>query len=324
MSQSNNHRQLLVQVSLTESELPWCRDRLLASLRQFSSGLTGRVMILLVYQSRTAGEVEVKNFFSSITPVEIISTPVFSASIARNRGIDYALEKQFDYIYFHDAKVFCTDSFVAMIGRAISGHLDLCRGRVGWREQPLARPARLLETGVRQRISPILHTYLWSYLFRVELLTDIRFNEKIGPGEKTELKAGEDTLLLGQLGQQNPGLRVCYFPQAEVIHPPRPGNLSKHLAYARAQGVLFRFFLGRKFSPFWYFPLYLFLFFGAFAGRALLFRKNSWKSLFLLMSGLLDRDNQRALMAEKAIHPASVKLAANNPGSRTHEIASAG
>ncbi len=294
---------LLVQVSLTEAELSHCRSVLPASLQNFHEHLGSAVHILIVYQSEKGGLPS--ELIRALPGAEVETTSCFSVSAARNRGLVRARQDGFQYIYFHDARVFCHLSFLAMVKRAMEEDLALCLGRVRWSEQTLSNEQRrrvsrlcLPTSGhIRwRRPSPIRHTYLWAYLFRLELLTDLQFNPRVGPGREAVLPAGEDTLFLTQLLAVRPELRVSYFPRAQVCHPPRPADWSKHLAYARAQGTLLRFLVGQGFRPRWYFRLWLVLFIGAWIGRLLRLRKNSLACTREFIVGLRDPENLRSVL----------------------------
>lgn len=291
-------RTVLAQVSLTEDNYKLVLSQLKLSLENLRAELGSYFKAVLIYQ--TVNPEIPEELVYTENYIEIIRSNVFSVSQARNTGIEYALSNGFDYILFHDAKVFYCREFGAMIREALEKDWPLCLGNVSWRGPTLHKGepqtgARLFKGNIHLiPPSPVKDTYVWAYLFKISLIGGLRFNQHIGPGGKTVLNSGEDTLFLFYFFQQNPDLKIRRFPEARVFHPPRAADLSEHLKYAKAQGVLFRFFLSRKFHRGnWYFPLYLILFILVIFGRILSCRRNSLKTGRAFLNGLLDRNRLR-------------------------------
>ncbi len=285
-------RDLLVQVSLVESEFAVCKSRLLTSLNGFLGRFAGRISILVVYQTDRGIVPAELAALTAAAAVELQTTSRFSVSCARNRGIEKALREGFRYLLFHDAQVFYTPSFWAMIERTLADDLPICLGRLEWRE-PTAADAAVGEAeggrvGRFRKVppDPVGRAYVWAYLFRVSRLGEVRFSESIGPGRDSLLNAGEDILFLYQLfRRQARPVSIAYFPAAMVLHPPRPADFSKHFEYAWAQGALFRLLWLRHFRFPGFFALYLLLFLLAAFGRVLLLRKNSLGTLRQFLRG---------------------------------------
>lgn len=113
------------------------------------------------------------------------------------------------------------------------------------------------------------------------------FNEKFGPGEFSSFTSGEDFLFLLDYFTLHPHKK--YFPRfvgESILHPPRPTDFSKHLAYAFGQGKTHQiyFIKNKNIYAVWR----CFIFFGNAIFRVLLFKRKSLKILLLRIKGFLD------------------------------------
>lgn len=155
-------------------------------------------------------------------------------SAARNEGISYALAEGFEHIYFHDASLICPAEMAVWLAHCERFPDANWRARAVFGDQPWAPPlARLL------RSSLPLFPWLWTYLFRVDALADIRFREDIGPGSGSPRLSGEDVLFLQAYFSQPLAGGLRDMP-VDIWHPARPADRSKHLTYAYGQGAMFR------------------------------------------------------------------------------------
>jgi glycosyltransferase involved in cell wall biosynthesis len=252
---------LLVQVSVTENDFSTYKASLLISLQNILKLVQFKVKILMVYQSKNSEEA-IDEFFLS-PEVILHRTTLFGVSAARNTGLKYARSEGYDYIIFHDASLSYSEKFVDLINLTISQNMEITKGKMQWvAEADTNRPATLHLS--KKKTNPIFDPYIGTYVFRVSALTNMAFNEKMGPGESTLMIAGEDLLFLYQLFEGRIPFIVDYSEQAIVEHPTRPSDNSKQLAYAESQGVLLRWLLMEN-----RFNLTICIYFFAFFGNSI-------------------------------------------------------
>ncbi|WP_312841796.1 glycosyltransferase family 2 protein [Stutzerimonas chloritidismutans] len=281
-------KKLLVQVSVTESDFELYGKVLFCSLNNLVRKVKFAVSVILVYQSSGSGP---SNLPGSLYGLKIVVTPIFGVSAARNAGLDHARQHGYDYILFHDASVFVTDSFVELVNITIAKNLCVSKGVVRWTSDLLSNPVTdfIIADGYA---NPIYDTYVGSYVFNVDFLSGMSFSNNLGPGSETVLKAGEDVVFLNKLFSYAGRVKLPVCKTAFINHLPRPADGSKRLMYAEAQGVLLRWMLNPKRVSLWG-GIYFFAFFGNALFSCVLRRKNSFEILTLRLKGFCDFDNKR-------------------------------
>ena len=288
-----NVAKLLIQVSTTESDFCIYKDSLIRSLKNVLELAEPDVTIYLVYQSRRC--LRPDDLFFTDPRIKLHVTQHFGVSAARNSGLDYARSYEFDYIVFHDASIFFTSAFVRMINSAVAQGLEIAKGSLHWGSNTDTDPRANIVLANR-KTNLIFDTCVCVYIFGIEALDDLTFNEYLGPGQHTGIKAGEDIIFLYQLFRGKVPFPVAYSDVAKVYHPIRPIDNSKHLAYAESQGVLVRWMLTNQFfNP--YVLLYFFAFFGNALVRVLMGRRHSGKILVRRLVGFVDAAGKRKLIS---------------------------
>lgn len=230
--------------------------------------------------------------------VKIIPVSFFSVSMARNLGLSMVPLEANHFVYFLDCDAAPSDGFLEMVKWVIESDTPFARGRVRWGEEESGSPPSGSQgASPRRHVFPIwrvTENFLWTHIFRGDMLSGIRFNERIGPGT-TNLKTGEDTLYYCEIVKRNRITKFMDFPDCHVYHPERPADLSKELLYARAQGAMYRhliFDLGLPRGA-WIGIAFLFaLFLGNALFRAVTFRRNGFEILKERLRGILDGDLQ--------------------------------
>ena len=294
-------KRILVQVSVTEDEFQSCREWLKASLDNIVRCSQNSVDFLIVFQ--TASGVVSKDEFLCRENTRVCPTAKYSVSNARNKGILAAIEGGYHYIVFHDSHIFVTRSFVEAMDGAIEQNREILLGRARWDEDFVKynRPFDALPRFKKRKVNILRDHFVWLYLFRVDLIGDLRFNARMGPGRNNPIAAAEDALFLHTLfSTKAPILHYC--PDALVVHPPRPPDFSKHLSYAKAQGMLYRYLLATKPCP-CYVYLYLILHVMNTVYRIITLKPNALKIAAERMAGFIDHDNKRSLLQSNNGNP---------------------
>lgn len=241
---------VLVQVSVTGNDILKYKHSLIESFSNLRMCDTATVYFLVVYQSESGGDDQVSELMEE--DVETIHSSVFSASRARNMGIDYAVENDFDFILFHDASLVFSPHFLTLARASMSlGKNVIARGKVTWKEEGLFRTDndKGQKLYFRRFFRVMPYPYIWLYVFPVKDLESTRFNEEIGPGKNVFPNCGEDVMFLLDYFSAQPKKGLLIDHDALVFHPPRNSDKSKQLEYARGQGRLYRMLLRRKSLP---------------------------------------------------------------------------
>jgi hypothetical protein len=227
--------------------------------------------------------------------VRVLEPPCLS--VARNTGIDIAIEKSCTHIYFHDISVTLTSAFVDCVVRAIT--LD----DLPFQAQPSFSvetecDVALYSTNIAPaqafRVKPVFpafNTYIWTYLFPVKVILGHRFNESIGPGATSDFLAGEDLLFLNSVLRDLDFMVYTSSLCPVVRHPPRTKDDPKHLIYARGQGYVYSYCAMR--SQHVLGITYILLFFGNAILHVILLRKNSLPILHRRLFGSLQAVKER-------------------------------
>ncbi|GEM_PF-1267385 len=273
-------RVLVVQVSVTENDLLRYMHTLEHSLSNLLRFTAVNVKILLVLQSSSSTPV-VPGFILKNDKVCVKRTSRFSVSVARNLGISYARSIGASHIIFHDSSICVSAEFAKFTEICIIKNFAVGSGVIQWGESALKK-VRDVDTIriTRTRPSALKNPYVYTYIFRIDILGSINFCEWLGPGAATLFNAGEDVVFLTKLfAPLGKGKLIMHCSDALVFHPPRPADGSKHLAYAHAQGALVRWLVRPENLSLQVF-LYFFLFFGNALIRAVL--RKTWREILLL------------------------------------------
>lgn len=249
---------VLVQVSVTEDDVLSYKHSLLESFVNLRKCEAASVYFLVVYQTESGNECRVHEL--SEDDVEIIHSPVFSVSRARNIGIEYARKNNFDYILFHDASLVFSPSFLRLARASMSLEDNvIVRGKMTENKENLSRGNRGRKVSSYRVFRVMPYPYTWLYLFPLREIETIRFNTEMGPGKNLFPNCGEDAMFLLDYFSVQAKKKVVVDHDALVFHPPRNADKSKQLGYARGQGRLYRILLRRKSLP--YHIYFCFIFF---------------------------------------------------------------
>ena len=118
------------------------------------------------------------------------------------------------------------------------------------------------------------------------MLEKVSFNEKIGPGSDGLIAAGEDSDFLHQIILHHPGTEILKIA-GYITHPARL-NHDRQLSYARGQGALYRYLIGKTCSREIY--LYFFLFWANALVGVMILRPNAVQVLCQRLKGFLSLD----------------------------------
>jgi len=204
-----------------------------------------------------------------------IFSNIKSTSHARNLGIDYISREKdrIDHVIFLDSDSFIDKRTWQYVFNIFHGqNRSIHEINVFWRDEnseSLIQNKKKNIIAKKKWQSRMFRTYLWCLIIPTEFVIThkIKFNEKIGPGEKTRFKSGEDTLFLLNLFQKSDIHNVEVHSDLFVHHPARPIDNSKKLTYALGQGNLFRSLFAQNKN--WLFLIYLIFWFTLFVGNTL-------------------------------------------------------
>ena len=224
--------------------------------------------------------------------VVVLTTTRFSASAARNLGLDRLQATEPRFVCFLDSDAIPSVGLLRSVRSYFDGSDRILIGRAHWHEGNGDGHFSDVTPGRSASIGRVLFsTYLWSTFLPTSYVfgPGIRFDESIGPGEDTRLKSGEDILLLSQVVVTHEIDKALIF-DACTLHPQRPSDFSKHLTYAEGQGALFVRLLRSRLPR--SLKARVIASFGLFLGNALVrvitFRKRSLPILRLRVRGALE------------------------------------
>lgn len=266
----------LIAICLTEHDFNKFSSTIFQSIKNFEVGFNNDLDVFFRIQTKKNIEDfdlnQLKSFSYSLTNY-------FSVSDARNYCIDYALSLNYKNIYFFDASIYMPPESAAFLYKCQFSST----GYIPRLEYSFSEPhgTNLKKNYTVKKIYPISNPFVWTFLFPVSLLST-RFDENLGPGEKTILKSGEDVLFLYDVLC---GRRVLQSRNDYVFHPPRGGDNTKRLIYAEGQGCLYKRLIFHKPHPFLFFYFFLFIINTFFL--AITLRKNGPKILYYRLKGLL-------------------------------------
>lgn len=226
----------LVVFTLLEQELTLELGNLEESVKNITTYFQSSFSLLFIIQG---DRVSLPRFIEKITNKEVIFIKESCLSKARNTGLEFLVNKDFSHILFHDSRITLGTSFCTFISQPTHESNHVKSGKVIWKS-----PHTTTMTGKIKKVKPNIfkNTYIGSYHLPIALIKELKFNEKVGPGKTTTLKAGEDVLFLEAFLRQNNTTFVIEAKNALIFHPPRD-NEKKRIEYAQGQGALFRYFI---------------------------------------------------------------------------------
>lgn len=216
------------------TELPLLRDclrNLGVALAPLRPDVTPRIVVILQGEG-TLDDLE------DVEGVELIKVAACGVSQARNRGLAH-LEAGCDRLMFVDVSVRPSHSFFAAALTALE-RVALVSAPVGFAAASggAASPANLSAYGQISAGRLIYRGFIWSTLFRTDLVAGLRFDEHIGPGTNAEIQAGEDGRFLYSVLRRAGLHQAGWLPDAPVHRLPRPDLPAKIARYAYGQGVM--------------------------------------------------------------------------------------
>lgn len=278
---------LLVAISCTFNDCRANFARLKESIRNFGLCFDSEVYFYIVYQSKNIdGEVEsvLRDLLGGVQG-SIKNVEYLSVSGARNQAISFSRSHDFTHLIFHDSSLIYSYDYLVWLKHNLSA--DLLSTEFSFIDG-FDFPSKLdgvLEKGVV--FNDFVDLYVWSYCFNLKNKLPF-FDERFGPGESSLFAAGEDFLFLREYFKRYPQhRRFLRYQGIGIIHPSRPLDYSKHLAYAEGQGKIHQIYLSEEKNLTAVFRCILF--FGNSIFRVFMLRNNSLKIFALRVKGFLDR-----------------------------------
>ena len=280
----NKMKTLIVYTILPEEILKY-KESISVSIANIQANLKHDIFHLFVIQG------DAKNIPKewSLKNSKIMFIENKGVSFSRNVGIIYALAEKFDYVLFHDSSLMMSAGFCSFLSLSIKNESNILSGEINW-----SKPSDFSNSNVFDSVTSIKpeimkRPYLGTYLIPLSLIGSLRFNEKIGPGEKTILKCGEDVQFLAKLFIQNNIQNLMHSSSAYVFHPARSGDNSKELLYARGQAALYRYLLAEKIFHFGVLKYFLYFCLNGVL-KVFLFQKKSLSILKKRVAGFISSD----------------------------------
>ncbi|HIF9331026.1 TPA: hypothetical protein ACX6RL_003339 [Photobacterium damselae] len=270
-------KSLFVGVCATSDDFFKYKNSLVKSFSSLNNAFNGDCFFYLVIQGEKSEEV---NFTSEEIDYYVEYESFLGVSNARNLCIKKAVDIDAKYILFHDASICWTND--------AADYIYIYKNKTPKVNISFSNDIKefynFILNGRKRKVNPIYDAYIWSYLFKLEDVSNLKFDLNFGPGQSTYYKSGEDVLFLFDVFNRRKSYDVYESNKKVIIyHPPRDTNLSKHLIYAKGQGKIFQILLSRYFSLF--ILKDIILFFGNAIFRCLLLKKNSFKILLQRVSG---------------------------------------
>lgn len=276
---------LLVCLSCTEKDFHVNSNRLSISLSNFHSVFGGEVFFLIIFQAKSVEIFDPKETFLNNLPDESYlfrRVDYLSVSRSRNEAVDYAIEKKYNRLIFHDSSLIYTLRFIRWLSKQPPEQLV----STSWVFSNKIVSSNVLSSARTVCFDPFKDIFVWTYVFPLRG-TFPKFDERFGPGENSIFTSGEDFLFLRQFFKMFPNEKsFVRFSGEGVMHPPRPDDYSKHLTYAYGQGKIHQVFLleERSVNAIWR----CCLFFGNALFRMILLKKNSFNIAKLRFKGFFD------------------------------------
>ncbi|EKO3996543.1 TPA: hypothetical protein ACOJPC_002306 [Vibrio fluvialis] len=200
-------------------------------------------------------------------------TEVLGVSAARNVCLDAIRPLDDDVCMFLDARIILTDSFFKAITSfknseqlAMKGEIVFCQtsvvseiisSRGDTLNSLIVNNESNSTTLPMKKLNLIKECTLSKWVFKKNILDDLRFNENFGPGRDTSVKSAEDVVFLFDFLSKYDFNIVFLSSKYQVFRENRPIDLSKHLLYAEGHGAILRFLLFKSFrNYFFYFVLF--------------------------------------------------------------------
>jgi len=276
---------MLVALTCTRDDFFRFERTIFQSLENFRACFGSAVFFLIVFQDKSLEDFDFSVTFLERFPEDSYlfkKVNYLSVSRARNDAIQYASNNGFDSIIFHDVSLVYGAAYLDWVKS--KSHCMLLSGGYIFSDSLDSLDSSGSEGEVY--FKDFDDIYLWSYVF--PLSADFPFfDERFGPGESSIFTSGEDFIFLRRFFQLNPDMRYFVrFLGTGILHPSRPKNYSKHLAYAEGQGKIHQIYLLEEKSL--YAVWRCVLFFGNALLRVLLLRKSSLRIIFLRIKGFFD------------------------------------
>lgn len=270
---------LFVGLCATFSDFHKYKNQLTESFFNLDHAFNGNCFFYLVIQGDQFDLID--SDFGNIN-IEVKYESFLGISNARNLCIEKATDLKLQFVLFHDASIYWTKIAAEFIfkNRDLTPKVNIYFSD----NIKEVYNSDYNMNGEGRKVNPIYDAYIWSYLFKLEDVSKLKFNLNFGPGQRTHYKSGEDVLFLFDVFDRRKSYNIYESDKKITIyHPPREKNLSKHLLYAKGQGKIFQILLTRYLS---FFILKdIILFFGNAIFRCLLLKKNSFKILLQRVSG---------------------------------------
>ncbi|KLN95756.1 hypothetical protein [Moellerella wisconsensis] len=268
---------LYLGVIATDNDFLKNYNGITTSINNIRNEFKNRVHVVILFQTKNNNflhKVNMRNFD------DIIISDFFGTSASRNKLINDALSKQkshdISHLLFHDSSIRWNKSASKFIALNLDrGFIPFAYSNISENEYFLSEDCSIESYTSKPKI--LTETYVGSYVFKIEDISNIRFNTNFGPGENTPFKSGEDVLFLMSYIKGNNIKKLNKSKYIFLHHPLRPKNFIKHLTYAKGQGKIYRILLSDNGG------LYVWLmFFGFICNsilRCFLFKKNSFNIL---------------------------------------------
>ena len=209
------------------------------------------IHVILMLQSSTsdfsANDCELTDFSNKLkedlTSISVVHLQKCSVSLARNIGIDLSIENGCSHVYFHDISIVVSKEFAGNFPRMNNVIDYACSGSPKFSSFTLplmpsnSSNINNYEPNFLKSISyPAFNPYVWTYIFPINMISDIRFCENIGPGSDTKIKSGEDYIFLSDVLRKSRFYSLRSKNKSFVYHPLRKKFGEKSLIYAKGQG----------------------------------------------------------------------------------------
>lgn len=199
--------------------------------------------------------------------VILLRMPALGVSAARNKALSL-IEDVVDAIMFVDVNVRPGRHFLTA-ALAILLHESVVSGPVAFMASQQSEGSDRVERIAFRQL--VFRGFVWSTLFRAEMVRGLRFNETIGPGTLSHHQAGEDSRFLFEAWKRSGLHWASWLPTKPVARLPRSDLPEKIQRYAWGQGWLVGNYMLHSYTSWLDRPYFCF--------RALLFLANSVRML---------------------------------------------
>jgi len=276
---------MLVAITCTKKDFLLYQRSLFKSLNNFMVSFGDSVFFIIVFQDKDRNSFNYFGTFLKSFPEKSYffkEVGYLSVSRARNDAIKYAKLNGFNRFIFHDVSLVYTLDYLNWVKRQSSS--NLLSGSYEFTDD-LDSPGTNESSSIVE-FNSFRDNFVCSYVFPLNAKLP-SFDERFGPGESSVFTSGEDFLFLRRFFQLNSDMHsFLRFRGIGILHPPRPTDYSKHLAYAKGQGKIHQIYLLEEKSL--YAVWRCVLFFGNALCRTLLLKRNWLKILSLRLKGFFD------------------------------------